>query len=205
MPALLPALAPMPTAPVRRLPESRPPVLAWPCAPVAATREGRVAGTEGAGGEGGPSGDGRVPGPLPATVGRVRVVRAGWTAAPEPGLPDAAAWSASLALAVVEALLARRPVAQLNRWLSEEVLASVTLQQRRRRARDGGSVRPVLVSARVQHPAPRVAEAAAHLRLGRRPLVLALRLEAYGSRWLCTALELAPRGDDGGSETTAPA
>ena len=41
---------------------------------------------------------------------------------------------------MVEALLAQRPVAQLNRWLAEDVLADISLQQRRRRAH--GADRP---------------------------------------------------------------
>jgi hypothetical protein len=184
----LPALDP--TAPVRPLAESRPPCRTWPS-------DGR-------------SGAARVPGvaevgsaaaagpPRCASPGtRVGLVRGPWTAKPDPELPPVAAWSASLAVAVVEALLARRPVAQLNRWLSEEVLASVTLQQRRRRAGSGAATPPALVLLRVQHPASRVAEVAAFLRVGRQPLVLALRLEGLGRRWLCTALELGGRVEPG--------
>lgn len=174
--------ATVPTA-ARPLAESRPPCRRWSSSSLIA-----------------------VPGPDPSPAverapvptrprhggGRVSVVRAGWTVGVDPDLPDVTGWSGSLAVAMVEALLSRRPVAQLNRWLSAEVLASITLQQRRRRSGSGSSAAPGLVCARVQHPAPRVAEVSAFLRVGRRPLVLAFRLEALGARWLCTALEVGP-------------
>jgi Family of unknown function (DUF6459) len=125
---------------------------------------------------------------------RVTVVRARWTARPRSGLPDAGEWSASLVLAVVQALLAQRPIAQLNRWLADDVLSVVARQQRRRRA--GGTrsvVRVGLGSVRVQHPHPEVAEVAARVTVGASTTALALRLEARGDRWLCTALELDRR------------
>jgi hypothetical protein len=106
-------------------------------------------------------------------------------------LPDAPAWSARLAVAVVQVLLAQRPVSQLNRWLAEDVLADVSLQQRRRRAsRERAAVPVVLVSLRVQHPAAVAAEVAAHVLVGSRHLPVAMRLEAFGERWLCVALQL---------------
>jgi hypothetical protein len=40
------------------------------------------------------------------------VVKAGWVAQQRPGLPDARKWSTTLALALIQALLGRRPVAQ---------------------------------------------------------------------------------------------
>ena len=96
-------------------------------------------------------------------------------------------------VAVVQVLLAQRPVAQLNRWLAEDVLADVSLQQRRRRsARSRAAVPVTLVSLRVQHPAPDAAEVAAHLMVGARHLAVAMRLEALGDRWLCVALQLGP-------------
>ncbi len=170
---------------VRRLAESRPPCRRWSSAGLIVAPSPTVPGVE--------------PEIVTATAqqdreagARIVVVRAAWAVAVDPELPDVGAWGGALVIAVVEALLSRRPVAQLNRWLSAEVLASITLQQRRRRSGSGSSTVPRLVSARVQHPAPRVAEVAAFLRIGRRPLVLALRLEALGARWLCTALVVGP-------------
>ena len=187
----LPALDP--TTPVRPLAESRPPCRTWP--PDGRSGSARASGVA----EVGSTAVGAATGPprgAPAGT-RVGLVRGPWAVKPDPQLPPAAAWSASLAVAVVEALLAHRPVAQLNRWLSEDVLASVTLQQRRRRPGSGAATPPALVLLRVQHPASRVAEVSAFLRVGRQPLVLALRLEGLGHRWLCTALELGGRVEPG--------
>ena len=117
------------------------------------------------------------------------VVRTRWAIRPRRDLPDAGEWAAVLALAVVQALLAQRPIAQLNRWLADDVLSIVSMQQRRR-LESGRAVRPVAVrSVRVQHPAAEVAEASAHVVVGVRHGALAFRLEALGERWLCTALE----------------
>ena len=42
---------------------------------------------------------------------RVSTVKLRWAARPRPGLPDAREWSTTLALAVIQALAGRRPVA----------------------------------------------------------------------------------------------
>jgi Family of unknown function (DUF6459) len=120
------------------------------------------------------------------------VVRARWAARPRRGLPDACEWGAALALAVFQALLAQRPIAQLNRWLADDVLSAVSVQQRRRRTESGrAAVRSVVVrSVRVQHPGAEVAEVSVHLLVGIGHTAVALRLEARGDRWLCTAFEL---------------
>ena len=83
------------------------------------------------------------------------MVRARWTARPRSGLPDAGEWSASLVVAVVQALFAQRPIAQLNRWLADDVLCAVARQQRQYRSAPARTVvRVGLRSVRVQHPAP---------------------------------------------------
>jgi len=127
---------------------------------------------------------------------RVSTVRARWAARPRRGLPDAQQWSTTLALALIQALLAQRPVAQLNRWVAEEVLAAISMYQRRSLRVQGRIAVPSAVrSVRVQHPDPEVAEVAAHVLIGKRSAAMAFRLEALGDRWLCTALELgSPRG-----------
>lgn len=125
---------------------------------------------------------------------RATVVRARWTVPPRPGLPEATTWSTSLVLAVLQVLLAQRPIAQLNRWLDDEVLGAVAVRQRRRRIDGARGAIPVrLRSLRVQHPHPEVAEVSAHAVVGTASTPVALRLEALGDRWLCTALELDPR------------
>ena len=109
------------------------------------------------------------PAPADRRIGGARLVKARWTAKPRPGLPDAVAWGSSLATAMVEALLAQRPVAQLNRWLAEDVLADISLHQRRRLAQGRRPTVPVtLRSLRVQHPQPEAAEVAALVMVGRR-------------------------------------
>jgi hypothetical protein len=125
---------------------------------------------------------------------RVSMVKAHWAAKQRPELPDAREWSTTLALALIQAMLGQRPVAQLNRWVVEEVLAAISVYQRRSLAQHGRIAMPTAVrSVRVQHPDPEVAEVAAHVAIGKRSAAMAFRLEAMGDRWLCTALELGTR------------
>jgi Family of unknown function (DUF6459) len=125
---------------------------------------------------------------------RVTMVKARWAAKQRPELPDAREWSTTLALALTQSLLGQRPVAQLNRWVVDEVLVAISMYQRRSLALHGRIAIPIAVrSVRVQHPDPEVAEVAAHVAMGRRSAAMALRLEALGDRWLCTALELGAR------------
>ncbi|HEX6758446.1 MAG TPA: Rv3235 family protein [Propionibacteriaceae bacterium] len=121
-------------------------------------------------------------------------VKARWAARPRPGLPDAQEWSTTLALAVIQALVGRRPVAQLNRWVVEEVLGAISIRQRRSLSLHGRTAVPTaLRSVHVQHPDPEVAEVSAHVAIGKQSAAMAFRLEAFGDRWLCTALELGTR------------
>lgn len=176
-----------PAAGVRALGESRPPATSWTASPAYAVPDDQ------------PPLDLRDLDLLDPVQPRdpdlrATVVRARWTVQPRPGLPEAAPWSTSLVLAVVQVLIAQRPIAQLNRWLADEVLGAVAVQQRRRRLEGGRDVvRVRLRSLRVQHPHPEVAEVSAHVAVGIRSTPIALRLEALGDRWLCTALELDPR------------
>ena len=122
---------------------------------------------------------------------RMSTVKARWAARPRRGLPDAQEWSAKLALAITQTLVGQRPVAQLNRWVVDEVLAAITMYQRRSlRTRGRIAMSAALRSIRVQHPDPEVAEVAGHVVIGKRSAAMAFRLEALGDRWLCTALEL---------------
>jgi Family of unknown function (DUF6459) len=125
---------------------------------------------------------------------RVRTVKACWAAQPRQGLPDAEKWSATLALAVIQALLGQRPVAQLNRWMVEEVLAAISMYQRRTLRGPGRKAVPAaLRSVHVQHPSPEVAEVSAHVLIGKQSAPMAFRLEALGNRWICTALQVGAR------------
>ena len=179
--------AAVPTLRVRPLVESRPPAVSWEPPPIRTVPPDQ------------PALDlseplAVIPTPPRESGVRLTVTRAPWTARPRPDLPDAGEWSVSLVLAVVEALLAQRPIAQLNRWLADDVLAAVSRQQRRRRSAPVRTVvRVGLHSVRVQHPHPEVAEVAARVAVGSSSTAVALRLEALGIRWLGTALELDPR------------
>ena len=125
---------------------------------------------------------------------RVSTVKAEWSARPRPGLPDPEEWSTTLALAIIQAMLGQRPVSQLNRWIVDEVLAGISMYQRRSIRVHGRVAVPVsLRSVRVQHPGPEAAEVAAHVMIGKRSAAMAFRLEALGDRWLCTVLELGAR------------
>jgi hypothetical protein len=122
------------------------------------------------------------------------MVKARWASRPRPGLPDAREWSTALALAVVQTLVGQRPVAQLNRWVDEEVLVAISIYQRRSLSLHGRlAVSTALRSIRVQHPDPEVAEVSAHVVMGKRSAAMAFRLEVLGDRWMCTALELGTR------------
>jgi hypothetical protein len=122
---------------------------------------------------------------------RMSTVRARWAPRPRPELPDAQEWSAKLALAIIQALTGQRPISQLSRWVVDEVLAVISMYQRRSLRTHGLIAMPAaLRSIRVQHPDPEVAEVSAHVVIGKRSAAMAFRLEALGDRWLCTALEL---------------
>lgn len=129
---------------------------------------------------------------------RVHVVSEGGDGSPPAGLPDAAGWSSSLAVAFAEALQGQRAVGQLTRWVDEQVLATLQVSTRSHSPAAGGRARttvaPVrLRSVHVQFPTPTVVEVSAHVQVDRRSRAFAFRLEAWYDRWLCTALELAPR------------
>ena len=129
------------------------------------------------------------------STGQADAGGAAWMVAPRPGLPDASAWSVSLAKLLIETLQGLRPIGQLNRWVDERVLAAISLyrRQRLRRERHPQTTRPaVLRSVRVQFPVETAAEVVVHLLLNDRSVPLAFRLEEFYGRWLCTAVELGP-------------
>ena len=129
------------------------------------------------------------------STGQANAGGTGWMAAPRPGLPDATAWSSSLAKLLIETVQGLRPIGQLNRWVDERVLAAVSShrRQRLRRKHHPQTTRPaVLRSVHVQFPVETAAEVAVHLLLNERSVALAFRLEDFYGRWLCTAVELGP-------------
>lgn len=103
-----------------------------------------------------------------------------------PDLPDAQAWAAILARAIVEVVTGARQAPQLRRWLLPELytaLAGVHLTPCAR-ATTPIHVRTCAIDAR--HT-----EAAVIVSTASRTFALALRLEEYRGRWVATALELA--------------
>jgi len=106
---------------------------------------------------------------------------------------DHRALARMLALASVESLVGRRPVAQLARWLTpgcfDALSARATVSARVLGPRTGArgvSVRQV-TTCRVDE---RVVEASAVVDDGLRVRALALRLEAHRRSWRVTALEI---------------
>ena len=78
-------------------------------------------------------------------------------------------------------LLGQRPVAQLNRWMVEEVLAAISYVPATQ-SEDPWADRPrtALRSVRVQHPGPEVAEVSAHVAIGKQSA--AYGISAGGAR-----------------------
>lgn len=108
-------------------------------------------------------------------------------------LPPAAPWAARLAQAVLEVCTAGRPIGQLVRWtepaiyreLERRYAPRAQRELRRRRVFVAEHVR----SVHVCEPADGVAEASVVIVGGERPRALALRLEGWRGRWVCTALD----------------
>ena len=118
---------------------------------------------------------------------------------PTRALPPVTAWSARLAAALAEVLDGQRPAGQLMRWVSSDVdaglrawarakvlhpsLAAATWGTQRLPSGRRGTRR--VRSLRWTSPADGIAEVAAVIDGGPRPLVVALRLEGRDGRWVC--------------------
>ena len=106
---------------------------------------------------------------------------------PRAALPAPRPVAARLVRALLEVLAGDRPVAQLARWLSEEVYADVESRV------CPGAPRPwagTLRRVSVCEPGEGVAEAVAVVRRGARSGAIALRLEGLDGHWRVTALDL---------------
>lgn len=82
----------------------------------------------------------------------------------------------------------RRPVGQLEPWLSQSALSQLARRIRRRGARD----RPSVFALHLHRDTPRVAEVVAVYGWPDRRAAMAFRLEADRQTWLCTGLVLTP-------------
>lgn len=96
-----------------------------------------------------------------------------------------------LSQAVAEVLAGIRPARQLDDFAAPEVIRLLC----RNAGRLGGPARPprqrpVVSSVHVREPCPGAAEACAVIDTGPRRRAIALRLDADGARWRCTALHL---------------
>jgi hypothetical protein len=143
-------------------------------------------------------------------TGAVRIVRFGdsWAGPLPDVLPDPGVWSANLAVGLAEVLRGARPIGQLNRWLSPAALAQLTVLAASRSAARRpapsrrappshpaplGPAPATLQSVHLQRSGPDAVEAVALFGdTGSALSALAFRLEAFGDRWSCTALETRP-------------
>lgn len=124
----------------------------------------------------------------PAPGARLRVVD---PLEAEPGTAHAVQWAARLVPALLEALAGLRSVSQLAGYAAPDVCGLISRRvaaSARGRALVGSRGR--VVSLHVGQPRPGVAEVCAIVDYGSRTRALALRLEADGRRWCCTALQL---------------
>lgn len=112
---------------------------------------------------------------------------------PAAALPPVAAWSARLALALSQVLDGHRPPGQLARWVTSDVDAGLRRWARARALHPGrASASPLnrrapraVRSLRWTQPVDYVAEVAAIVAGGSRPIVLTLRVEGRDGRWVC--------------------
>lgn len=108
---------------------------------------------------------------------------------PTAALPEPTKWAARLAQAVIEVHAGLRPVHQLSRWTSHSLLTDlkrVAPVGQPRRAH-----RMQVSSIHVGQPADGVIEACAVATCpGRRSRAVALRLEGWDGRWICTSADV---------------
>lgn len=103
-------------------------------------------------------------------------------------LPPAEPWAQRFAQVVSEVMGGQRSPKQVARWVTPSVMAQ--LQPRRLSGRSARNVPPSVVKRiRVDQPADGVAEVAAVVRDKNRARALALRLEGWDGRWICTSAQ----------------
>jgi hypothetical protein len=109
-------------------------------------------------------------------------------------LPHPTEWTARMARALIEAVAGERPVTQLTKWTTREVLLQVTVRAAAARRHPAGKAlaSPLrrVGSVRICVVAPGIVEACAVVSGMTRARAIALRLEARDQRWIVTAMEL---------------
>lgn len=111
-------------------------------------------------------------------------------------VPHPVSWASHMARMVFEVGCGERPAAQLNRWVSRETLTPLALRGQSyarhpaTRAQKGLSRLRKVSGVRAMQVAPGIIEASAVLVGTARSHAVAMRMEAKGSQWVLTAVEM---------------
>lgn len=144
----------------------------------------------------------RLPSDLPAVPVPPRHLKVVGNHTPSPagGLPHPGPWVARLAPAIFEVIAGERPVAQLTRWTSRDILATLARRhaaaRRHPAGRDRAPLRRTTRTVRLHSVRADIVEVSAVVATSERCRAIALRLEivgresASGLRWLVTACEI---------------
>ena len=111
-------------------------------------------------------------------------------------VPHPISWAGHMARMVFEVGCGERPSAQLNRWVSRDQLSLLAMRGRSysrhpsTRAQKGLSRLRKVRGVRAMQVAPGIIEASAVLVGTARSHAIAMRMEAVGSQWVLTAIEM---------------
>lgn len=111
-------------------------------------------------------------------------------------LPHPVTWASHMARMVFEVGCGERPAAQLNKWVSRTTLNTLALRGRSyarhpaTRAQKGLSRLRKVSGVRAMQVAPGIIEASAVLIGTARSHAVAMRMEARGTQWVLTAVEM---------------
>lgn len=111
-------------------------------------------------------------------------------------VPHPITWAGHMARMVFEVSCGERPSAQLNRWVNRDQLSLLALRGRSysrhpsTRAQKGLSRLRKVRGVRAMQVAPGIIEASAVLVGTARSHAVAMRMEAVGTQWMLTAVEL---------------
>ncbi len=117
-------------------------------------------------------------------------------APPRFGLPDPSTLLVNLARCVVEVLAGVRGLDQLSRWVTDDVyrhlLKRVVIASRARQVTGGTVRRPQLTvgEPRITYPSDSAIEAVVVVHQRSRSRAVAIRLEAFDSRWRASAINV---------------
>lgn len=111
-------------------------------------------------------------------------------------LPDPEPLVTNLARCILEVLAGARDLEQLNRWVTDEVYATLlhrtVLAERARRVKGVAAARPALtvLSTHISEPRDGVVEATVIVRNPVRVRAVAIRLEGLDRRWRASAISV---------------